>query len=204
MPYSTEFNEFAQHRMIENIAVIQAMQADSVFIKTLRDVAQEMSRVMAAGQKLLLFGNGGSAADAQHIAAELVGRFKRARRGLPAIVLTANTSTLTAVANDDNFERVFARQVDALGSPGDLAIGLSTSGNLASVLRAIDAAEYGGLLTIGLTGRSGGDLRNRVQYCLQVASDDTPRIQEAHTLLGHILCEWVEDSLLAAGPGKSE
>jgi D-sedoheptulose 7-phosphate isomerase len=189
------FPELARRRAAENIAVTQAILDDPAFMKVLEEVAREAGRVLGAGGKMLLFGNGGSAADAQHIAAELVGRFRRERRGLPAFALTVNASSLTAVANDHGFERVFARQIEALGSPGDLAIGISTSGNSPSVLRAIEAAESAALITIGLTGRTGGELRSRVRYCLQVPSDDTPRIQEAHIFLGHLLCEYVEESL---------
>jgi D-sedoheptulose 7-phosphate isomerase len=192
------FEKFARRRAEESVAVARAMLDDRTFLAAVESVAQEMSRALGSGGKLLLFGNGGSAADAQHIAAELVGRFKRERKGLPAIALTVNTSSMTAIANDYGFERVFARQVEALGRPGDLAIGISTSGNSPSVLHALDAAKSGGLITTGLTGRMGGELKSRVDYCLQVPSDNTPRIQEAHILLAHILCEYVEESLFGA------
>src|ERR1051326_2758966 len=192
MLYNQEFAELARRRAGENMTVTEAMLGSRQFLENLESVAMEAVRVLAAGGKILLFGNGGSAADAQHIAAELVGRFRRERRGLPAIALTVNTSTLTAIANDDGFERVFARQVEALGGPGDLAVGISTSGNSIGVLNAVDAAKAGGLITIGFTGKTGGGLAGRVDHCLQVPSDSTPRIQEGHILIGHILCEWIE------------
>ena len=165
-------------------------------MNVLSTVAQELHRVLAADAKLLIFGNGGSAADAQHIAADLVGRYLKERRALPAIALTVNTSVLTAVANDYDFDRVFSRQVEALGRPGDTAIGLSTSGNSLSVLRGLEAATAQGLTTVALTGRTGGILKAKADHCLQVPSDETPRIQEAHILIGHILCEFVEGQIL--------
>lgn len=203
MPYNAEFTDLARRRVQERVAVAQAMLADRAFMKTLEEVALENARALAAGGKLLLFGNGGSAADAQHIAAELVGRFKRERKGLPAIALTVNTSTLTAIANDYDFESVFARQVEALGSPGDLAIALSTTGNSPNVLRGIEAANSAGLITIGLTGRTGGGLRSRVRYGLHVPSDNAPCVQEAHMLVGHLLCEYVEESIFGRRADQS-
>ena len=189
-----EFPEFARRQVEGSIAVKQALLADKRLLQVLEEVAREASRVLAGGRKVLLFGNGGSAADAQHIAAELVGRYKRERKAMPAIALTVNSSALTAIANDYSFEQVFARQVEALGAPGDLAFGISTSGNSPSVLRGVEAARAGGILTVGLTGRTGGRLKPLVDHCLQVPSDDTPRVQEAHILLGHILCEYVEEA----------
>jgi D-sedoheptulose 7-phosphate isomerase len=145
------------------------------------------------GHKVLLFGNGGSAADAQHIAAELVGRFIGERRPLPAIALTTDTSALTAIANDYGYDQVFARQVVALGRAGDVAIALSTSGKSPSVLRAVEAARSLGMPTIGLTGGDGGALAGMVEVSLRVsASTLSCRIQETHILIGHVLCELVE------------
>jgi D-sedoheptulose 7-phosphate isomerase len=183
----------ARQRTEESIAVKQALLGDNRLLDTLEKVARDTSQALAAGRKVLLFGNGGSAADAQHIAAEWVGRYRRERKALPAIALTVNTSSLTAIANDYGFECVFARQIAALGAPGDIAIGISTSGDSLNVLKGIEAARVTNMITVGLTGRTGGSLRTLVDYCLNVPSDDTPRIQEAHILLGHILCEYVED-----------
>jgi D-sedoheptulose 7-phosphate isomerase len=145
------------------------------------------------GHRLLLFGNGGSAADAQHIAAEFVGRFMAERRPLPAIALTTDTSALTAIANDYGYDEVFARQVRALGRAGDVAIAISTSGKSPSVLRAVEAARSLGMRTVGLTGGDGGALAGLVELCLRVsASTHSCRIQETHILIGHVLCELVD------------
>ena len=203
MLHNSDFEELARRRATEHLDVIQKMLDDQAFMATLGTVAGETCQVFASGGKILLFGNGGSAADAQHIAAELVGRFRHERRGLPAIALTVNSSSLTAIANDHGFDRVFARQVEALGQSGDVAIALSTSGKSASVINAIEAAKSGGLITIGLTGATGGELSARVDHCLQVPSETTPRIQEAHIWIGHVLCEWIEDSLFGGHTGDS-
>lgn len=151
-----------------------------------------------AGRKALIFGNGGSAADAQHLAAELVGRFYLERRALPALALTVNTSALTALGNDYGFETVFARQIEALGVPGDVAIGLSTSGNSPNVLAGLAMARLQGLMTIGLTGADGGRMREAASLCIRVPSTEVARIQEGHILIGHILCELVEQAIFAA------
>ena len=168
----------------------------------LRGLAAEIARAAAlvaealgGGGKVLLCGNGGSAADAQHIAGELVGRFLRERRPLPALALNANTSVLTALGNDYGFEEVFARQVAALGRPGDVLVAISTSGNSPNVLRAAKAARERGMKVIGLTGAGGGKLRELCDLCLCVPSTSTPRIQEMHMLIGHIVCQLVEEFL---------
>jgi len=147
------------------------------------------------GGKVLLFGNGGSAADAQHIAAELVGRFAFDRPALPALALSVNSSCVTAIGNDRGFDQVFARQLEALAVPGDVAVGISTSGNAANVLHAMSQAKEMGLRRVALTGRTGGRLKNSVDHCICVPSDETPRIQECHILIGHILSELVESEL---------
>ena len=147
------------------------------------------------GGRVLLFGNGGSAADSQHIAGEFCGRLSRERPALPAIALTANTSDLTALGNDYGFERVFARLVEAHGRTGDVAIAISTSGNSPNVLAAVDTARAAGLRTIAFTGRGGGKLAGRVDLALVVPSDDTQRIQESHIAIGHALAELVDDAL---------
>ncbi len=170
----------------------------------LAEGAQELERAidliagaLREGRKLLLFGNGGSAADAQHIAAELVGRFMRERRGLPAIALTTDTSALTAISNDYGFDDVFARQVLALGARGDVAIAISTSGRSANVLRAVAAAHEVGLKVVALTGGDGGGLAAAADVTLRVsASTLSARIQETHILIGHVICELVDQRLL--------
>ena len=158
-------------------------------------LAQSMASALAEGRTTFWMGNGGSAADAQHIAAELVGRLRRTRRAMPAVALTTNTSILTAVANDISFEEVFARQVEALVREGDLLIGLSTSGNSANVVRAIEAGNQKKAVTVGWTGQPGGRLAQVAQLCLRIPSRDTQRIQECHITIGHILCGLVEDLL---------
>jgi D-sedoheptulose 7-phosphate isomerase len=156
---------------------------------------------LRAGGKLLFFGNGGSAADAQHLAAEFVGRFVRERAGLPAIALTTDSSILTAVGNDYGFDRVFVRQVEALGRAGDVAIGISTSGNSPNVLEGIKAAKRQRLTTIGLSGKDGGILAKEADLTITISSTSTARIQECHIAVGHLLCELTEEALAS---GKTE
>ncbi len=156
--------------------------------------AAEMIRdSLQAGGKLLLMGNGGSAADAQHIAAELVGRFKKERKSYPAIALTVDTSALTAVGNDYGFDTIFSRQVEALARKGDVLLGFSTSGNSENVIRAFKLAGELGVTTIGLLGRQGGRAKKHVNLAIVIPSDDTARIQEVHITVGHIFCELLEE-----------
>ena len=157
--------------------------------------AAAIGEAFAQGGRLFVFGNGGSAADAQHMAAEMVGRFARERRALPALALTTDTSVLTSVANDYNFERVFVRQIEALGRPGDVAFGISTSGDSANVLRAIEVAKAGRLRTVALTGRDGGLIGAAAEIHINVPDDSTARVQEVHRTLIHAICELVEDSI---------
>jgi len=174
--------------------------AKQVFLSENADALERAIGVVAdalgLGKKLLLFGNGGSAADAQHIAAEFVGRFIRERRPLPAIALTTDTSALTAIANDYGYDDVFARQVRALATTGDIALAISTSGRSPNVLRAVEACRELGMTTIGLTGGDGGELARAVDVSLRVsASRLSPRIQETHILVGHVICELVDRRL---------
>ena len=157
---------------------------------------------LQAGGKVLLMGNGGSAADAQHIAAELVGRFERERRGLPALALTTDTSILTAIGNDFHFDQVFSRQIEALARPGDLVIGLSTSGNSPNVLEAVRVAKERGIKTIALAGKDGGKLSRQADIAIVVPSQNTARIQEVHITVGHIICAAV-DTFLAPNPERT-
>jgi D-sedoheptulose 7-phosphate isomerase len=143
----------------------------------------------------LLAGNGGSAADAQHIAAEFVNRFNFDRHGLPAIALTTDTSVLTSIANDYSYDRIFARQLETLGNAGDVFIGISTSGNSRNIVEALKVCKKEEIVTIGLTGSSGGQMKDLCDICIQVPSDETPRIQEVHSLIGHIVCFIVEEEL---------
>ncbi len=178
-----------------SIKVQQALLRNPGFLKTLAAAARCVIEAYRGGHKLLLAGNGGSAADAQHIAGELVNRFRFDRPALPAVALSTDTSVLTAVGNDAGFDRVFARQVEALGAAGDVLIGISTSGNSPNILKALQACRKQGMIGIGLTGRTGGKMRALCDVCIRVPSADTPRIQEAHGLIAHILCGLVEDAL---------
>ena len=182
-------------RIEESIAVKRHLAGDANFVTLVADAARAISASIRGGGTVFFFGNGGSAADAQHIAAELAGRYLRERPGLPGLALTTNTSCLTAVSNDYGYDHVFARQLLAIGKAGDVAVGISTSGNSASVLRAIEAAREKKLVTIGMTGAGGGKLKPLVDHCLGVASSNAARIQEAHILIGHIMCEIVEEDL---------
>jgi len=155
-----------------------------------------VASALAAGRSVLVFGNGGSAGDAQHFAAELVGRFVRERRGLPAIALAADSSVLTAIGNDYGFERVFARQVEALGRPGDVAVGLSTSGRSPNVVAALAAARAAGLATVALTGQDGGPIGAAADVAVQVPHGVTARVQEVHRTLLHVIVDLVERELI--------
>ena len=181
----------------DSIAVKQHLLDDEQYHSQVLSLGSAMARALASGHKVIFFGNGGSAADAQHLAAELTGRYMMERPGLAGLTLTTNTSSITAIGNDYSYEMVFARQLEALGAAGDVALGISTSGNSTNVVRAMDFARSKGILTAALTGKSGGALLSRVDYCIRMPSECTPRIQEAHILTGHILCEIVEHELFA-------
>jgi D-sedoheptulose 7-phosphate isomerase len=161
----------------------------------IRDIANAMIDALREGNRVLWMGNGGSAADAQHLAAELVSKFYLEREGLASIALSCNTSILTAVGNDYGFENVFQRQVEALARPGDVVVGISTSGNSPNVLLALEKARAMGCVTVGMTGMTGGRLVDTVDLCFRAPSDDTPRIQEVHITAGHIICEVVESTI---------
>ena len=163
------------------------------------DCAQMLISALRDGCKILIMGNGGSAADAQHFAAEMVGRFLIERKALPAIALTTDTSILTAIGNDYGFDDVFKRQVEALASPGDILIGISTSGNSQNIKRALEVGKNIGAKTVGLLGRGGGEIGPIVDLNLTIPSLETPRVQEAHLVVIHILCDLVEKSLFSQG-----
>jgi D-sedoheptulose 7-phosphate isomerase len=177
----------------ESIEVKQHVIDDH--IADLSDAAEILIGALRRGNRVLFFGNGGSAADSQHIAAELIGRFRRERDALPAIALTTDTSILTALANDYSYEVVFSRQVEALGREGDVAVGISTSGNSSNVLAALQTATARGMSTIGLTGNSGGAMKDLVDVCFCVPSTSTSHIQETHITVAHALCELIEQEL---------
>ncbi len=183
---------------------IEGILKESICVKTalmeqqsgnIRKAAEAMIRALKKGGKVIVFGNGGSAADSQHMAAELVGRFMKERKGLPAIALTVNTSTLTAIANDYSYGEVFSRQLDAVAGKDDVAIGISTSGKAVNVIKAVELAKKKGLATIALTGCDGGTLAGTADISIIVPSRSTPRIQESHVAVVHILCQLVEDEL---------
>lgn len=157
--------------------------------------ARQVHTCLQSGHKVLFFGNGGSASDSQHLAAEIVGRYERERRGFPAIALTTDTSILTAVGNDYGYDRVFERQIEALGQKGDVAVGISTSGNSKNVNLALRKAKSQGLYTIGLSGRDGGELAKITDLAIVIPAQKTARIQEAHIMIGHIICERADELL---------
>lgn len=182
-------SELFEQSIAEHLAVIKSIrQQEPALVR----IAQEMANAIAAGKKVLWCGNGGSAADSQHLAAELMGRFKRERQALPSIALTTDTSILTAIGNDYGFERVFERQIEALCVSGDVVVGISTSGNSKNVCAALETARKMGAFTVALTGESGGAIAAIAAVALRIASKDTARIQEGHILCGHMLCDWVE------------
>jgi D-sedoheptulose 7-phosphate isomerase len=185
-------NQLKAHRDVVRVIEEKLATGISQVVEMIRDA-------LGNGKKLLLMGNGGSAADAQHFAAEIVGRFRMERRGLPAMALTTDTSILTAIGNDYGYEAVFRRQVEAFAVEGDVVIGISTSGNSENVYAALLLARRMGCRTVGILGKDGGTIREIVDADLTVPSGDTPRIQEGHILMIHIICDLVEKSLFPAG-----
>lgn len=171
---------------------------DEELISGITRAARAIIESLKSGGKVILFGNGGSAADAQHIACELVGKLQMDRSALPAIALTTNTSILTAVGNDSDFSAIFSRQLDGLGNSNDVVVAISTSGNSPNVLEAVKVARQKGIATIGFTGASGDNLCKLTDLCLRVPSTDTPRIQEVHITIGHIICSLVEKELFGS------
>ncbi len=177
---------FRQHQ-----AAIAALSTQE---STIQSHGERLIAALRAGGKILICGNGGSAADAQHIAAELVGRFGHARRGLPALALTTDSSALTSIGNDFGFDAVFSRQVEALARPGDVLIGISTSGNSRNVIAAVNSARAMGVSTLGLLGGQGGALKDMLDHMILAPSSDTPRIQECHILIAHIWCAMIDEA----------
>ncbi|MGQ0530422.1 MAG: D-sedoheptulose-7-phosphate isomerase [Panacagrimonas sp.] len=180
--------------ILDSLAAKQKVLEDAALLDGIVQVAQRVEQALRAGNKLMLAGNGGSAADAQHIAAEFVSRFEFDRPGLPSTALTTDTSMLTAIGNDYGYEHVFSRQVQANGRKGDVFIGISTSGNSKNVIKAVEACKAMGITTAALCG-AGGKLREICDYALPVPSTHTPRIQENHILIGHAICALVEEAI---------
>lgn len=187
-------------RIKESIQIKQRLLDDVVIIETMTNV---FITCLKSGKRIYFFGNGGSAADAQHLAAEIVSKFYLERKGLPAEALNANTSIMTAIGNDYSFEKIFARQIEASGKDGDVAVGISTSGNSINVLEAVRVVRSKGMITVGFAGQTGGKLKSMVDYCFCAPSNDTPRIQEVHITVGHIICEIVEKAIFGAESGLS-
>lgn len=182
-----------------SIAVKQEILNNAELLKILEDCVAVITNAFQQGNKVLFCGNGGSAADAQHLAAEFSGRFYTDRDALPSEALHANTSYLTAVANDYSYDVVYARLLKGIGRSGDVLVGLSTSGNSVNIIKAFETARSKGIVTIGFTGSTGGKMKPLCDHLINVPSTDTPRIQEAHILLGHILCQLVEEKIFPSG-----
>jgi D-sedoheptulose 7-phosphate isomerase len=179
-------------------SVFDLVLADAALLQNVEAAGMACINALKGKKKILLAGNGGSAADAQHIAAELVSRLNYDRPGLSAIALTTDTSALTAIGNDYGYERVFARQIEALGQGGDVLFAISTSGNSPNILAAIESAKVLGITTIGLTGKTGGKMEGQCDILLKIPSPCTPNIQECHIMFGHIICQMIEDTLFGA------
>jgi D-sedoheptulose 7-phosphate isomerase len=178
----------------------QQVLENELLLQTINSCIHKIVIAFKNGNKVLFCGNGGSAADAQHLAAEFSGRFYTDRKALPAEALHCNTSYLTAVANDYSFDVIYSRMIDGIGQPGDVLIGLSTSGNSKNIIKAFETAKEKGMVTIGFTGTTGGQLKSVSDYLINVPSTDTPRIQESHIMIGHIICQLVEEKIFAPIP----
>ena len=177
----------------------QAIYNDDRLLENIVDLAQKCVALYRGDKKTILAGNGGSAADAQHIAAELVGRYGFDRPSIPSLSLTTDTSNLTAIGNDYGYDQVFSRQLEGMGQEGDIFIGISTSGNSVNIIKAFEAAKKKNIMTVALTGRDGGEMAKIADISLIVPSNSTPRIQESHILIGHILCDIIEKEIFADG-----
>lgn len=188
--------DFVKKQLAES-ARVKISLAESAQVDVIVSIAKTIIKAFRNNKKVLLFGNGGSAADAQHIAAEWVGRFYKDRKSLPAIALTTDSSIVTAIANDYGYENLFSRQIEGLGNRGDVAIGITTSGTSPNVLKAFAQAKHKGLVTIGLTGEKGKALAKKVDYCLVIPSEYTPRVQENHITALHIICEIIDKELFS-------
>lgn len=191
--------DYITRQAAASIHAKQAFFGDPAHVAELKRACEEAIACYKRGGRMMFAGNGGSAADAQHLAAELVSRFYFDRPALPALALNTNSSSLTAIGNDYGYDRTFARQLEAYGVKGDVFVALSTSGNSKNILRAIEAAKTRGIFTVGLTGETGGAMKEACDLLLRVSSRETPRIQECHILLGHIICASVEEAMFGKG-----
>ena len=191
--------DYIKQQINESIQVKKSIYNNSFLISQIEEVSKVILDIYKNGNKTLIAGNGGSAADAQHIAGEFVSKFYFDRPGIPSLALTTDTSIITAIGNDYGYEKLFARQIQANGQKGDLFIGISTSGNSANIIEALYECKNKGIITVGLTGKNGGEMSNLCDYCIKVPSDQTPRIQESHILIGHIICSIIEEELFGKG-----
>ena len=192
-------NQYIKTHFEDSIQVKNQILQDKALIELIQKVALITTNAYKNGFKTMLAGNGGSAADAQHIAGEFVSRFYFDRPGIPSIALTTDTSILTAIGNDYGYDRLFARQVQAQGVKGDIFIGISTSGNSTNIIEALKVCKEKKIISIGLTGQSGGKMADLCDYCIKVPSNCTPRIQESHIVIGHIICAIVEEEIFGKG-----
>ena len=192
-------HKYIKNQVQKSIDVKQKLLNNTELMNLIKEVALKCVSVYKNGNKTLIAGNGGSAADAQHIAGEFVSRFYFDRPGLASIALTTDTSIITAIGNDYGYEKLFSRQVQANGVKGDIFIGISTSGNSENVVEALKECKKNGIFTVGLTGEKGGAMAEMCDYCIKVPSNETPRVQEAHILIGHIICAIVEESIFGKG-----
>ncbi len=194
--------EYIKNQIKKSYETKQAIYEDEKLLKKIEEVANLCVNLYRGDKKTILAGNGGSAADAQHIAAELVGRYGFDRPSIPSLALTTDTSNLTAIGNDYGYDYVFSRQLEGMGQSGDIFIGISTSGNSINIINAFESAKKKGITTIALVGRDGGKMAQMADIALIVPSDSTPRIQESHILIGHILCDIIEKEIFGNGVGK--
>ncbi len=192
-------NEYITNQVKKSIDVKQKLLESKELMGLIQEVALKCVEIYKNGNKTLIAGNGGSAADAQHIAGEFVSRFYFDRPGLASIALTTDTSIITAIGNDYGYEKLFSRQVQANGVKGDIFIGISTSGNSVNVIEALKECKEKGIITVGLTGEKGGKMDEMCDFCIKVPSNETPRVQEAHLLIGHIICAAVEEAIFGKG-----
>ena len=190
-----KLNQFIEKQVRDSINVKKSILGNNEILKLVSKISLEIVKAYKNGHKVLIAGNGGSAADAQHMAGELVSRFYFDRPGLPAIALTTDSSIITAIGNDYSYNRIFSRQIESNGQKGDIFIGISTSGNSKNIIEALIQSKKQGIINIGLTGKDGGTMKHQCDYCVCVPSEETPRIQESHLLIEHIICSIVEEEL---------
>ena len=191
--------EYIKNQIRSSYETKQKIYENEALIDIIEKVASKCVQIYKNGKKTIIAGNGGSAADAQHIAAELVGRYGFDRPSLPSLALTTDTSNLTAIGNDYGYDKVFSRQLEGMGQEGDIFIGISTSGNSVNIINAFESAKEKGIMTVALTGRDGGKMAQMADIAIVVPSNDTPRIQESHILIGHILCDIIEKEIFSDG-----